>query len=115
MKMSKEAKAEFDKFVALAYEKATDNDVKLIIGAVAREAAASKKRELGIEFNEINPLMSKELFDTLVEFFKDFLSKASDDEAIYLIASIKAICKNAIEHPKEVSKFVESVKNKGTK
>ena len=112
MKMSEKSYKMFTDFYNLTVEKASDEDVQFILKCVV-EGAKAKKANKEVNYN--NPLMCKENYETIKHFFEDFLNTASDDDAIYLIEGLKALCKEVCENKKKVEKFVSKKKEEASK
>ena len=109
MKMSEKNYEKLTAFYNYTVENANDKDVEYMLSAI-RKAVASKRKELSgtpkEEINYNNSDLNKHNEKVIRDFFEDFLSKGNDDEAIYLIESLKAIIKFMVDHPEKVAEFV---------
>ena len=118
MKMNDKNYKKFTDFYNFTVENANDNDVEFILNSIV-SAAAAKRMELEgkskEEINYSNPNLNKHNAKVVRDFFEDFLAKANDDEAIYLIECLKAIVKKIADNPEEVAKFVMYKKNEAAK
>ena len=112
MKMCEENYRKLTSFYNYSVENANDKDVEFILMSIGKAAAAKKAELDGKEdINYDNPNLSKHNAAVVRDFMEDFLSKANDDEAIYLIEGLKALVKKMIDNPEDVAKFIVYKKN----
>ena len=110
MKMSEKSYQMLTDFYNHTVNNAGDNEVNFIMKAILRAAQLKTTNFTEENFNVENPALDPHNAKVIKDFVLDFLRNASDDDAIFLIEGIKALCKEAIVNKKAVMEFVSEKK-----
>ena len=112
MKMSKKNFKTFKEFYDFTVENASDTEVDFILRCVLEAAKSKTGRK---NFNSSHPFMSDDNYNIIKGFFEEFASEANDNDALYLIEGINALCREAHKNKRGVLKFIERKKKEYAK